>query len=287
MLKPFIVSLALFSFVKVADAETPNPAENANSSTEEKLQEKKEQQETQKEIEEASSDIVGTDPANKFSLYQPTYFIFGKDDLKLQFSAKYRVAKSYDLYLGYTQVMFWNIYKNSAPFDDINYNPEAFYRLTENKKSFLRSIDLGILHTSNGEDLEKSRSMNRLFVKTNFATQWGRHNILGELKLQHIYSKSDSNKNIDSYMGFWDLKMIVTHILVMGKGRLDLEYRLFAGKRVFNISRGGRELGLLYHFGSENFNPALYFQYYSGYAENLLHYSQKQSNARLGLMLFF
>lgn len=282
MLKPLVFSLALITFIQNTNAEIPDPDKNANSGTEEKIK-----VETQKEIEKASSDIFGVDPRNKFSLYQPTYFIFGKDDLKLQFSAKYRVAKSYNLYLGYTQVMFWNIYDSSAPFEDINYNPEVFYRLTENKENFLRSVDIGMLHTSNGEDSPKSRSMNRIFLKTNFATKLKRHNILGELKLQHIYSKSASNQNIDSYMGYWDLKMIVTHILVIGKGRLDLEYRLFAGKKVVNISRGGRELGLLYHFGSENFNPSIYFQYYSGYAENLLHYNQKQSNARLGLMLFF
>lgn len=240
-----------------------------------------------KEIEKASKDIFGIDPANKFSLYQPTYFVFGKENLKLQFSGKYRVAKSFNLYLGYTQTMFWNIYNTSAPFDDINYNPEVFYRLVETDSKFLKSIDFGVQHTSNGEDGDKSRSLNRIFLKTNFVTNIGRNTILGEFKLQDIYSKASANANVVDYMGYWDFKVTVTHIFVHDTQRLDVEYRFFAGKKVFNIEKGGRELGLIYRLGSENFNPAFYLQYYSGYAESLLHYNQKVSQARLGLLLFF
>lgn len=240
-----------------------------------------------KEVQEASKAIFGIDPKNKFSLYQPSYFIFGKENLKMQFSAKYRVAKNYNLYLAYTQVMLWNIYEQSAPFDDINYNPEIFYRLIEGETTFIRSIDFGYHHTSNGEDGDKSRSMNRLFLKSNFATKYGRNNILGELKLQNIYSKADANKKIVDHMGFWELKLILTHVLVHGTQRLDIEYRFFAGKSIIDIGKGGRELGLIYRLGSENFNPAFYLQYYSGYAETLLHYDAKISQVRAGLLLFF
>ncbi len=244
-------------------------------------------EEQSQSISEASNQLFGTDPANKFSLYQPTYFIFGKDNLKLQFSAKYRVAKNYNLYLAFTQVMFWNIYEQSAPFDDINYNPEAFYRFFEHENNFLRSIDLGTMHTSNGEDGEKSRSINRVYLKTNIATTIGRHSLLGELKLQQTYSKDSLNEDIVDHIGYWDLKMIITHLLVWGTTRLDIEYRIFAGKDLINIGQGGRELGLLYNLGSENFNPTFYVQYYSGYAESLLHYNEKVSVVRGGLLLYF
>jgi phospholipase A1 len=240
-----------------------------------------------KEVQEASKAIFGIDPKNKFSLYRPSYFIFGKENLKMQFSGKYRVAKSYNLYLGYTQTMFWNIYDNSAPFDDINYSPEIFYRLVEGDDKFIRSVDLGFQHKSNGEDGDRSRSMNSLFLKTNFASKINRHSILGELKLQNIYNKAESNKNIVRHMGYWELKLIFTHLLVHNTQRLDIEYLFFAGKSVVDFGKGGRELGLVYRLGSENFNPAFYLQYYSGYAETLLHYDQKISQVRLGLLLFF
>lgn len=240
-----------------------------------------------KDVQEASKAIFGIDPRNKFSLYQPSYFVFGKENLKMQFSGKYRVAKNYNLYLGYTQTMFWNIYDQSAPFDDINYSPEAFYRLVEGDDNFIRSIDIGMQHKSNGEDGDKSRSTNSLFLKTNFAAKFKRNNILGEFKLQNIYSKATANKDIVDHMGFWELKLIFTHILVHNTQRLDVEYRFFAGKSVVDIGKGGRELGLVYRLGSDNFNPAFYLQYYSGYAETLLHYDQKISQVRLGLLLFF
>lgn len=240
-----------------------------------------------KEIEQASKTLFGIDPRNKFSIYQPSYFVFGKENLKMQFSGKYRLAKAYNVYLSYTQTMFWNIYDQSAPFDEINYNPEVFYRLVEGDGKFIRSIDFGVTHTSNGEDGDKSRSINRLFLKSNVATNFGRNNLLAELKLQHIYSKADANKYIIDYMGYWEAKFILTHVIVSGTSRMDIEYRFFAGKSVVNLGKGGRELGLVYHLGNENFNPAFYAQWYSGYAENLLHYDQKVSQARLGLLLFF
>ena len=240
-----------------------------------------------KEIQEASKAIFGIDPKNKFSLYQPSYFVFGTENLKIQFSAKYRVAKNYDLYLAYTQVMFWSIYEKSLPFEDINYNPEIFYRILEGEKDFIRSVDIGHQHTSNGQDGIKSRSINRLFLKTNFATNFGRNNLLGEFKLQDIYNKDITNASIINHMGFWELKIILTHILVHETQRLDIEYRFFSGKRVVDIHKGGRELGLIYKLGSENFNPAFYLQYYSGYAETLLHYEDKVNQVRAGLLLFF
>jgi phospholipase A1 len=239
------------------------------------------------DVEEASKAIFGIDPKNKFSLYQPSYFIFGKENLKMQFSGKYRVARNYNLYLAYTQTMFWNIYEQSAPFDDINYIPEAFYRLIEGDDDFIRSIDIGMQHRSNGEDGEKSRSMNSFFLKTNFAGKIKRNNILGELKLQNIYSKATANKAIVDHMGFWELKLIFTHVVVHNTQRLDVEYRFFAGKSVIDFGKGGRELGLVYRLGSDNFNPAFYLQYYSGYAETLLHYDQKIGQARFGLLLSF
>lgn len=278
MFHTLIVSmLVLLTSATAISAESPE-APNDSTSTEATIP---------VEIEKASKEMFGIDPKNKFSLYQPSYFILGRDNLKLQFSAKYRVAKTYNLYLAYTQTMFWSIFETSAPFDDINYNPEIFYRFFDYEDNFLRSVDLGILHTSNGEDEPKSRSFNRAFLKTNFITAVGRHSILGDFKLQHIYSKSADNNDIVEYMGYWELKLTFTHLLTHGTQRLDAEYRVFAGKKIINFDKGGHEFGLVYRLGSENFNPAFYVQYYTGYAESLLHYNQKVSQARAGLLLFF
>ena len=64
---------------------------------------------------EAIADAVyGARLNEKFTLHEPTYFVFGDDDLKLQFSMRYRLSKSYNLYFAFTQLMFWSIYEDSA-----------------------------------------------------------------------------------------------------------------------------------------------------------------------------
>ena len=238
------------------------------------------------EIDQVTKLIFGSDAKNKFSYYQSTYFVFGKNDLKLQFSGKYRIAKNFNLYFGFTQTMFWSIYTTSQPFKDINYNPEFFYRFVEEKSQILRSMDVGFIHSSNGKDSLASRSLNRIYLKTNLSTKIERHTLIGDLMLYDIVSKEENNKDIRKYMGYWDFTFYFTQLLVHQNQRLDLEFRIFAGDKILNTNKGGRTLGVVYHLGSDNFNPAIYLQYFSGNAENLLNYNKNAEQVRLGLLLF-
>jgi phospholipase A1 len=76
------------------------------------------------DFEIKNESLVGLNEKATFSIYKPNYFIFGVHDLKLQISVKYRLSKSLPLFVGLTQTMFWEIYKKSLPFKDINYSPE-------------------------------------------------------------------------------------------------------------------------------------------------------------------
>ncbi len=232
-----------------------------------------------------AKDVLGANKNSTFSFYLPNYFAFGKDDLKLQFSGKYRVAKKANIYLAYTQLMFWNIYDASMPFEEINYNPEIFYRILEDQTNYLRSLDIGVLHTSNGEDGAISRSINRAYVKLNGVRKIDRFNLITLLQFHYIFNRDSQSEHIHDYLGYWDLKMALTHLITHNKQHLDLEFRIYAGKRFFNFDKGAREIGLLYNFESENFNPNIYFQYFSGYGENLLFQNKKQESYRLGLSL--
>lgn len=237
------------------------------------------------ELDQNTNLIFGNSPKNKFSYYEPTYFLFGKDDLKLQISAKYRLARSLNLYFSYTQTMFWSIYITSQPFKDINYYPEVFYRLVEDNDQHLRSMDFGLIHSSNGKDGPNSRSFNRVYLKTNLTTKYKRHSFIGEFKFYEIITKDNTNKDIKKYLGYWDFSFYLTHLVIHQKQRLDLEFRIFAGDKLTNLNKGGRSLGLIYNFESENFNPSIYLQYYSGHAENLLSYNQSSEQIRLGFLL--
>lgn len=223
----------------------------------------------------------------KFSFNQPTYFIFGLHDLKLQFSLKYKLTKSTPIYLGYSQAMFWSIYNESRPFKDINHMPEFFYRFLDEKDNSLKTLDMGYMHVSNGKGGIESRSLNKIFLRSNYLTTYNSHNLDFNLMVFSIYSVADTNKDIVDHMGYWDFKMVISDLIVYDNQRLDLEVRLFAGSKITDLSKGASQLGLIYHFASSYMNPAIYLQRFEGFAENLLEYNQRHSEYRLGLLLSY
>jgi phospholipase A1 len=231
--------------------------------------------------------LVGLNAYENFSLYQSNYFIFGRHDLKLQFSFKYRLAKSVPLYLGFTQKMFWYVYDRSKPFKDINYVPETFYRVLDKNTDAFKALDIGHMHTSNGKKELESRSLDRVYLRANYLTRFDRHNLDFTLMIFKIYNTENTNRNIEDHMGYWEFKMALTDLIVHKTQNIDLEVRLFAGKKITNLSQGASQIGLIYNIASVNMNPAIYLQRYVGYAENLLEYNQRHSEYRLGLLLSY
>jgi outer membrane phospholipase A len=67
--------------------------------------------------------------------------------------------------------------------------------------------------------------------------------------------------------------------------RAEVNFRFFPGGRWANDwSRGGLELGFVARFGGIQFLPALYLQYYEGYAESLLFYNKKVNHVKIGFI---
>ena len=231
--------------------------------------------------------VFGTNKNEKFSPHMPTYFAFGDDDLKLQVSFKYRLARTFSFYFAYSQLMLWDIYEESKPFEDVNYKPEFFYRFLENGKGFFQSVDMGYLHTSNGQAGLDSRSLDRFFIRTNIVTKIRRHQVGAVVMAYNIYNEDETNKDIVNYMGYWDATFFITDLVRIDRQRLDLELRTYAGNQVINFDRGGHQVGLVYRVGSDNFNPAVYLQRFEGYGESLINYNKRRTEWRLGLMLTF
>lgn len=225
------------------------------------------------------------DLKNKFFIYKPVYIIAGKSDLKLNLSVMYNFGESFNLNLGFTQTMFWNIYEKSQPMKDVNYNPEIFYRFKKGDQYKIMSYDLGLKHNSNGLVGRTSRSVDRVYLKTNFQYNYNRHAIKGDFSLLYTYGADPTNLDIDDYLGYWDLNLRYTNLFIFTKARTDLEFRIFAGSKVINVSRGGRLVGLVHHMNSKTFHPSLYLQYYSGRAETLIDYQKDTNELRFGLML--
>jgi phospholipase A1 len=125
-----------------------------------------------------------------FSVHRDNYFLTGvpinesvtsdNADVKYQVSFKLRL-KSKPLwggffpYLMYTQKAFWDIYANSKPFSEINFNPGvAIVRPFYLKGERLTYGTISLEHESNGRDSIYSRTWNMLAfsLKSQISPRW-------------------------------------------------------------------------------------------------------------------
>lgn len=232
-------------------------------------------------------DVLHKGEEKSFGLHMPNYIIAGTDDLKLQFSFKYRILRNANFYFGYTQKMFWDIYEDSKPFRDVNYNPEFFYRFPI-KGEHYGSVDIGYLHSSNGKGESESRSFDRIYTRWSSFLYRGDFKILSSLRLFYVMNKDSSNENIVDYLGYWDWTVYFMNLLANKSGEsFDLGFNIFAGKQGYDFDRGAVEASLRYSFRPMAFNPDLLLQYYRGYLEDQLEYSRKLERIRLGFMFYF
>jgi phospholipase A1 len=239
-------------------------------------------------IDKIVSQYLGLDKDEKFGFYRPPYAVFGLDDLKIELSFKYRMARNFPLFFAYSQLMFWDIYDESKPFDEVNYLPEFFYRFLEDEAHFFKGVDMGYLHTSNGKSGDDSRSLNRIFLRGNFHKKISRMHLMMSAMVYEIYDEDETNADITKYLGYYQVNFYLADLIRFQTSTMDVEGRLFSGSKIFNFDEGGGyQLGITYNFNSDKFNPSLYFQRYQGYAESLKNYNKQRTEHRIGLLFNF
>ena len=117
---------------------------------------------------------------HSFGIYKDTYFVTGVPlnqqitrntaDAVFQLSIRQRLTKSIlpfnsFLYLTYTQKSFWDIYRESSPFRDNNYNPGIGIGKYIIEKNRLRGgLLVAFEHESNGREDKESRSWNYISI---------------------------------------------------------------------------------------------------------------------------
>lgn len=246
---------------------------------------------TSKKLSNADSIIRKLDELPPFGIYKDNYFIAGTNlfetptqwnsDAKFQISVRHRLTnstlpfKTY-LYFTYTQKAFWDIFKESFPFRDLNYNPSiGLGRTLVYKNRLLGSIALQFEHESNGKDGDDSRSWNKVTFASTFILY---DNWLLESEFWIPIVDGERNKDIVKYSGW---------------GNISIEYTSPNKKYVFGATatkRGGWNLNhnmslsaAIRLFGDSN--QFLFVEYYNGYGESMLDYKQYRQRVRLGFVI--
>ena len=226
-----------------------------------------------------------------FTLYKDNYFIAGtsigtkptntNSDVKFQISIAQRLTKSTlpfntYLYLFYSQKCMWNVFEESMPMRDLNFNPGiGLAKHPFVKDRYIGKVSLIVEHESNGRDGAESRSWNKISLAANILID---PNFMVHGKAWIPIVDGQNNKDILDYSGIYQMGMTLTSpnkrfgfALTLIKRRgwnlnynsiWEVNYRLFKGE-----------------------NQYLFLQYYNGYGENLLDYNKFHSRLRLGIVI--
>lgn len=229
----------------------------------------------------------------KMNYFMPVSYAFKgrmKDDhraeVKFQISVKkplFEDVLGFDetYYFAYTQTSWWQLYKHSSPFREINFAPELFVNVPLKLKGVesLKSVRLGLLHESNGKDDEdlKSRSWNRLYASAIFL----RGHVLIEPRVWYRLPESaddDDNPRITHYAGRFDVN--VAYLAKDYFAALMLRNNLN-----FKDNKGALELSFAYDLFSNG--VFWYVQGFSGYAERLILYDKNTQRLSIGVLIAY
>jgi len=229
-----------------------------------------------------------------FSFYKDNYFVLGtalgfkptdeNSNVKFQISIQQKLTRSTlpfntYLYLFYTQKCFWNVFQNSLPMTDLNFNPgigvaRPFFSTTTGR--YVGKLFFLIEHESNGRDGDASRSWNRISLGGNIFID---KNIMVSAKFWIPIIDGGNNKDILKYCGIYNMAVQVMSDNRRLGGSLLLTKR--AGWNPFNWNV---QLDVKFRIFPHD-NQYLFLQYYNGYGEGLLAYKEFHSEIRLGICL--
>lgn len=226
-----------------------------------------------------------------FGLYKDNYFTIGtalgykpranNSDVKFQISISQRLTRSTlpwntYLYLFYSQKVLWNVFQNSMPMRDLNFNPGiGLSKLLIVKGRLIGKMSLLLEHESNGRDGEASRSWNKISLAANIFLD-DQLMIHGKIWIPII--DGENNRDILKYSGIY-----------------QFGFQWYTKNRRFGASliltkRSGWNLNfntiveLNYRIFKKE-NQYLFLQYYNGYGECLLDYNQFHSRIRVGICI--
>lgn len=238
---------------------------------------------------EEAMKMADTSPA--FSVYRDNYFVTGipinkkvtdiTADAAFQISIKHRITKQIlpfntFAYLTYSQKSFWDIYAESSPFRDSNYNPGlglGKFLFRDNK--LIGAASIQVMHESNGRDGDDSRSWNylNLSMKYYFNTNFS---LTGEF--WPPYTKFGTNsEDIIEYKGYGYLSVNY----LSNNQRCWLSADALPRKGLGNINTT-----LMAAFRvSQKSTQYLFVRFFQGYGESQKDYQKYVINIRVGICI--
>lgn len=176
-----------------------------------------------------------------------------------------------DYYFAYTQLSWWDIYADSSPFYENNYQPEIYTQIPVDFYNF-NHIRLGFLHDSNGKGELESRSWNRIY--SSFEFDFGKLSLTPRLWLR-LPDNKDDNPAIVKYNGIIDL----TAYYKLPSG--SFIQSIFSNNLRFDKeNKSSFELRYLHYIGDGFY---IYLSGFSGYGYELVYYKKYQNRIGIGI----
>ena len=220
-------------------------------------------------------------PANQVT----TPYVLQDKEAKFQISLKHILAdyqQAGSLWLGYTQLAFWQVYNQSIsqPFREIVYEPELIYSLRPNELSI---VNFGAIHQSLGQTNPTERSWNRVYIEPGLQFDLGMENrIILQVRWWAIIHDPSLNDNpdISNYLGYREINL---RYIQDGGWKFNVMSRIRSTQ--VDIAAPLSVWFLQPAQGASGNNVDFHLQYFNGYGEGLLEYNQ--SHVTLGAGLSF
>ncbi|MEP6607804.1 MAG: phospholipase A [Burkholderiaceae bacterium] len=231
------------------------------------------------------ADRINRNPQSPTRATTPVAPDYNRPEASFQLSFKLKLAEQVfgtpsDLWLGYTQLSFWQIYNNdvSREFRSTDFEPELMWIWPTHYSIFGlagRMFGVGVVHQSNGRELPLSRSWNRAYVMAGFEHD---RFVLTARVWQRIVeeSRQDDNPDISSYVGRAEL-------LASYRWRNESSTALRL-RTTFARSPSWGSAQFDYRFPLTEFLQG-YVQLFTGYGDTLIDYNFRKTSIGVGISI--
>ncbi|UXP30822.1 phospholipase A [Reichenbachiella agarivorans] len=225
-----------------------------------------------------------------FTIYGDNYLITGttlgehptaqNSDAKLQFGFKQRLTRhtlpgNTFLYFTYQQTSLWNIYEKSYPFRDHVFHPSlGLGKMLFKDKKLHGGLWLAFEHESNGRGGDESRGWN--YISLMYITK-PMQDLTASLKTWMRVDDLKGNEDLMDYKSYFEL----------GLGYRPHPKWIFQSeiRKSFTPDWKGKLMLSASWRITEKADQFIYLQYYNGYAESLLNYSEHVNMLRIGFAI--